>query len=286
MEKTPLELYESAYKLHYIEKKFSEAVSAYEQLISEFPDSNECGYAAIQLQKIKIGSISGKSAIKHSSNLHPIAMVALIIGCISLIGCGAITYYFKSQISADQHQSMLAINALAKIIKKDNDGALKLLNDLKTFRHDDIIPFELSADIYRKNHLYKKAYLEYELFFRLNPIRQPSSAELEIMNSDKEAADSNGQIEKRVENQREKEALLNEYILDNNKKRTNIEPVTTNNETPNNNQATVQKSSLKRSPTPDSSPSNANRKNQNKPQSAKAPVKGLFIVDPDSLSYF
>jgi len=47
MEKTPLELYETAYRLHYTENRVAEAKKYYEALVKEFPDSDECGYAVI-----------------------------------------------------------------------------------------------------------------------------------------------------------------------------------------------------------------------------------------------
>jgi tetratricopeptide (TPR) repeat protein len=283
MEKTPLELYETAYTLHYVDKKIAEAVTAYEQLIEEFPDSNECGYAAIQLQKIKIGNLSGASLTKASSALHPIAIIALIIACISLIGCGAITYYMKNQITSEHYKSTLAISALSKIFKKDNDRALELLNELKTIDSKDITAFELSADIYRKNRAFKKAYQEYELFFRLNPTRRPSSAELEIMNNDKDAVDNGAQSEKKVDSQKEKEALLNEFIIDTDKKPVRNELATSSKSTVSS-QAVVQTNKSKKSV--DSTAASNTTKNQAKPQTSNPAVKGLFVVDPDSLSYF
>ena len=55
MANSPLELYQQAYKLHYIERKIPDACKIYERLISEFPDSDACSYASIQLEKIKAG---------------------------------------------------------------------------------------------------------------------------------------------------------------------------------------------------------------------------------------
>ena len=53
LENSSLEIYETAYRLHYIDKRIDEALKYYEVLIREFPDSNECGYAAVHIQKIK-----------------------------------------------------------------------------------------------------------------------------------------------------------------------------------------------------------------------------------------
>jgi hypothetical protein len=57
MAHSPLELYEEAYRLQYHDKKIHEAVKVYEAVIREFPDSNECAYSVIQLQKVKAGDI-------------------------------------------------------------------------------------------------------------------------------------------------------------------------------------------------------------------------------------
>ena len=57
-ENSPLELYESAYKAHYIEGNIPEACRMYKTIIDEFPNSNECGYSVIQLQKIQANAVS------------------------------------------------------------------------------------------------------------------------------------------------------------------------------------------------------------------------------------
>jgi tetratricopeptide (TPR) repeat protein len=180
MEKTPLELYESAYKLHYIEKHTSEAIAIYEKLITEFPNSNECGYAAIQLQKIKTANILDEIN-ENKSALHPLSMVAFLLSCLAILACGACVYYFKIQIKTEVKHRTVAVSALGKIISNTNDEALQLLSELKDMEKSSITPYELSAEIHKKNKRLDLAYKEYEMFFQRNPERHPTVSEVSAM---------------------------------------------------------------------------------------------------------
>lgn len=183
MEKTPLEIYETAYRLHYIEDKVSEAVPYYESLIREFPESNECGYAAIQLQKIKSGNLV-KELQKYRKGSPVISTIALIIGLLSVAGSSMGCYFLYNKMIINQKRATLAVSALGKMYRGEDDEALKVLTELKILVKEDITPFELSADIYRKRHQFDLAKSEYELFYRLNPNRQPSAAEMNMMKID------------------------------------------------------------------------------------------------------
>jgi tetratricopeptide (TPR) repeat protein len=183
MEKTPLEIYETAYRLHYVEDKVSEAVPYYESLIKEFPESNECGYAAIQLQKIKSGNLV-KELQKYRKGSPVIGILAFIIGLLSLAGSSLGCYFLYNKMIIDQKRATLAVSALGKMYRGEDDEALKVLTELKILAKEDITPFELSADIYRKRHQFDLAKSEYELFYRLNPNRQPSAAEMNLMKID------------------------------------------------------------------------------------------------------
>ncbi len=82
MANTPFELYEEAYRLHYRDKKIPDAVTMYEAIMREFPDSSECGYAFIQLQKIKANAVT---AGLRRSGRNLLAIVACFAGCAALI---------------------------------------------------------------------------------------------------------------------------------------------------------------------------------------------------------
>ena len=83
------------------------------------------------------------------------------------------SYYFYSRYKAEQNRIKLALTALSKVYIGDDDEALKVLTELKINSKDDIIPFELSSDLYQKKGLYEQARAEYEIFFRLNPALKP-----------------------------------------------------------------------------------------------------------------
>lgn len=252
MENTPLELYETAYKLHYIENRISEAVKYYEALIREFPDSNECGYAAIQVQKIKAGDLA-KELIKTPKTGSPLAVVAFIICLFTLTCAGSAGYYFFNRLKNGELRLKLTTSALGKMYRGEDDEALKALTELKILAKGDITPFELSADIYRKQFQFEQARSEYELFFKLNPGRQPTKGELVSM--------------KRIE--KEWDRIIPAPV----EQDTEIqqpEPVQPK-------PAPVPRAPIKRV--------KREKKQQQSTQSQKK-IKGLYLVDPDSISYF
>ncbi len=281
MEQTPLELYETAYRYHYIEKKISEAVVCYEQLIKEFPESNECGYATIQLQKIKTQKLSDDlrfNSAKTENILFPLTMITFIIGCISVIACCGIIYYFKKQIEIEKYRNSLSISALAKISRGEDEEALKKLNEVKLINKKDITPFELSADIYKRASQFKKAKEEYELFYRLNPDRQVSPGEIAVMEH----------YTKLIDQQKPKGNVAKTELLGKNKLLSNQDSG-----------IELQKDSLKKEEDgkiiaakkenlKESGKKIADNRDSIKQQgnASTVPAKGPFVVDPDSLSYF
>jgi tetratricopeptide (TPR) repeat protein len=277
MEKTPLELYETAYNLQYLEKKIPEAIEYYNQLIKGFPDSNECGYAVIQLQKLKTGNVS--ETIRNTQiSANPLTVVSFIIACLSLLASGAVMYYSKEQLKIEQDRMTLTTSVLGKILRGEDDEALGLLTELKRIHKEDITPFELSADIYRRNNFFQKAKEEYEMFFRLNPDRQPSKGELGLMESDSEL--SKPKIIKTAPKQdivNENDSIFNEFPSDE-KKLSTLEKTGV---------SVIPKKAIKNVKVDDvASPTRKTAKKLKEKVQSSAPVKGLYIVDPDSLSYF
>ena len=180
METTPLELYETAYRFHYNQNRIADAVTYYKKLIKEFPDSNECGYAVIQLQKIKAQDVAKSlQALSAQSSplLHLLVIISLILTLLVLITWGYSFFFLNKKITEEQKRATLAINALGKIARMENDEALKLLSELKKIDTDDITPWELSADIYRRQHKFGEARKEYTTFFQRNPNRKPAESD-------------------------------------------------------------------------------------------------------------
>jgi tetratricopeptide (TPR) repeat protein len=176
MEQSPLELYETAYKLHYVENRIADALLHYQKIIEVFPDSNECGYASIQIQKIKAENLA-RELKKAGKILHPVSMVAFILGTLSLLLSATIGYIINSKVTIESKRSTLTSKALSKLHNGDGDGALKILTELKILSSKDILPFELSADILCKQNKFTAAKEEYTLFYKLNPKYVPSEAE-------------------------------------------------------------------------------------------------------------
>lgn len=254
-ENSPLEIYETAYRLHYIDNRIAEAVKYYEILIREFPDSNECGYAAVQIQKIKANGLI--SELNNSSKAkHPLTTIALVLSFISILLSASVSYYFYSRYKTEQNRIKLALTALSKVYIGDDNEALRVLTELKINGKSDIMPFELSSDLYQKKGLYEQARSEYEIFFRLNPSLKPTNLQLSKMKTQtpkkpvpqKTAIMEAGNI--KTENQKKS-------LVENNTSSSEPEPVSRG------------KLSKKRPP-----------------QQSQKPIKGIFLVDPDSLSFF
>lgn len=256
-ENSPLEIYETAYRLHYIDNRIAEAVKYYEILIREFPDSNECGYAAVQIQKIKanglISELNNSSKAKQS-----LTILAFVLSIISILLSASVSYYFYSRYKTEQSRIKLALTALSKVYIGDDNEALRVLTELKINGKNDIMPFELSSDLYQKKGLYEQARSEYEIFFRLNPSLKPTTLQLSKM---------------KAQPQSPKPPVTQKTGV---KEAENLKPENQKNSLPENN-------------TSSSEPEPASRDKSSKkrpPQQNQKPIKGIFLVDPDSISFF
>jgi hypothetical protein len=147
MADTPLELYEEAYRLHYHDKKISEAARIYETIIRDFPDSNECGYAFIQLQKVKANDIS-KMLKKGPASLYPMIIIAFVTSLIALtIGIIGTVFMFQ-QLRQEHHRSTIAMMALGKMYSGSNEFAYKLIDELKSKSPLDPLASSFSSDLF------------------------------------------------------------------------------------------------------------------------------------------
>jgi hypothetical protein len=82
-----LQLYHSAYRCHYELGDLAEACRLYREIIRHFPESNECAYAVVQLEKIGAGEVLKNLNIAPANKMLPLA--ALIISLLSLCIAGA-----------------------------------------------------------------------------------------------------------------------------------------------------------------------------------------------------
>ncbi|MFP4013188.1 MAG: hypothetical protein ACLFVQ_03815 [Chitinispirillaceae bacterium] len=176
MENSPLELYETAYRLHYVENRIPEALRFYEALIREFPESNESGYAVIQIQKIKANNIAD-SLHSPKTKPHPLLIASFILNLLLLSLLGAGLFYFFNRMEMEHKRTTLATRAIVKMNNSEYDEALRLLSEMKILSDEDITPFELSSLIYQKKGDIIKARSEYEVFYSLNPDQRGESME-------------------------------------------------------------------------------------------------------------
>jgi tetratricopeptide (TPR) repeat protein len=167
MENSPLELYETAYRLHYSENKVPEALKYYEALIREFPESNECGYAVVQIQKIKSNDVA--DSITAKGKAHPLAALSFLLSLLTVLALAACVFFLRGKLDAAQKQASYSAMALGRAINGDDAGALRRLDEMKLLSGTDITPYDLSAQIYRRAGKMEQAKKEYEAFFAINP---------------------------------------------------------------------------------------------------------------------
>ncbi len=132
---SPLELYEKAYRLQYEENKIPEACRLYKVIIDEFPDSNECGYSVIQLEKIISGAVSERIVVTSKLSTM-LAVAALVVSGACLAGVIFIGSYFTktvdsrlSSLSAVSHN--LAMQEAAKVKAEEEMLAKKTAGEEK-----------------------------------------------------------------------------------------------------------------------------------------------------------
>ena len=154
----------------------------------------------------------------------------------------------------------MAFNAIGKISRGEEDEALDLLSEMKKLNTTDITPYEISADIYRKQKKYKESRNEYTTFFQNNPELKPSEGEKKFMDFNEKT-------------------MLKKPVIP------IVQPKPDK-------QITKPKPPLKRKKriyrkkTRKTRRSRSPKKKPPPPPSQKKPKNGLFLVDPDSISYF
>ena len=264
MATSPLELYEKAYRLQYVENRIPAAVDLYKQLIKEFPDANECGYAAIQLQKIKAQSVadtfSEVAPVAGSAKTgRPVLIFCLLLSIGSLLLSLFLLKSFSDEKTARKEHLAIALNALGKLSRNDYAEALQLLDQLKLIDPEAIAPYELSAEIYRKQKNLNKAKEEYSTYFKNNPDKEPSISESAYMNLHS--------LQRSESEKREPPPALS----------TNTPPRKT---VPPSIKKAVARKKTRRTPKPPPPPPNTTTKDTQKSK------KGIYLVDPDSVSYF
>jgi hypothetical protein len=144
MANTPFELYEEAYRLHYREKKISDAVKIYEAVMREFPDSSECGYAFIQLQKIKANEVTTCLQAGGSGWDFP-TLVAVFVGCAALLVSVAGTLIAFHELKAEHNRTDYAVVTLAELQAGNTEAADKNLVEMKKLYPNDVLARELST---------------------------------------------------------------------------------------------------------------------------------------------
>lgn len=190
MASSPLELYEKAYRFQYVENRIPVAVDLYKRLINEFPDANECGYAVIQLQKIKAQSVaasfSDTAPVPVENKTNPIIVICILLTVGSLLFSGYLHTSLSNETKRRKEHLSTAMNALGKIARNELKEALPLLDELKQIDPEAIAPYELSADIYRKQNKFSEAKNEYTTYFEKNPDKNPGISESVYMSMNKQ----------------------------------------------------------------------------------------------------
>lgn len=166
MENSSLELYETAYKLHYIEGNLPEACRIYKVIIDEFPNSNECGYAVIQLQKIQANELSEKIRAGGFPVMWGVVMAATVAVCLILT---TVTLFSLQKIHSEIGTLSLVTQALSVMYGGSDNDALEILDRAKTMSQGKVsTPYLLSANIFMNSQQYSRARAEYEKYQKMS----------------------------------------------------------------------------------------------------------------------
>ncbi|MBD3393085.1 MAG: tetratricopeptide repeat protein [Chitinivibrionales bacterium] len=184
-ESSPLKLYQKAYVLHHKEHKLAQACEIYERLIKEFPDADVSAYASVQLQKIHASEVTGKIARQRGPGLPTILL--LIVNVLLLCAVGLLFGMHVYQLDAERVKHGALAQALAKMYSGQEEEALDILRELKISFRNDITPFVISSEIYRRHNDYLRARKEYETYRRLYPDDPVPVKEIAKLNKEEDA---------------------------------------------------------------------------------------------------
>ena len=81
-----LQLYHTAYRFHYESNDLKEACRLYREIIRHFPESNECAYAIVQLEKI--GAQEALKILYGSPIQKILPLAALLLSLFALFIAG------------------------------------------------------------------------------------------------------------------------------------------------------------------------------------------------------
>jgi tetratricopeptide (TPR) repeat protein len=196
---SPLELYEKAYRLHYDEGRVPDACRIYKEIINEFPDSNECGYAVIQLEKILAQKVSGRINVS-SRWVGLLAVISIVVSVFCLVEIIFLNSASLKKISARVSSASLMSRAVGKMAMGKDRDALELLADAKSAtQNKDIAPYLLSADIFMKKQQYARAMAEYDAVRKLPGGETIAKDEMVKVKADEENAAHRPAAEKIIE---------------------------------------------------------------------------------------
>jgi hypothetical protein len=182
---SPLELYERAYKLQYDENRTAEACRLYKAIIDEFPDTNECGYAVIQLEKILASAVSEKIVVS-SRWTTVLAVVSMAVSIAALIGVILAGTIYTSSVNARLSNLTLVSQALGKLAVGKDREAIEILDNAKSVSGSkDMTAYLLSADIFLKKQQYSKPMAEFDTVKKQSDAQ--AVAQQEIANADEKA---------------------------------------------------------------------------------------------------
>jgi len=165
-ENSSLELYETAYKLHYVEGNIPEACRIYTIIIDEFPNSNECGYAVIQLQKIQANDVADRIRTRNSPRMLGIIMPACIAVCVIL----SLIAILSIKNAHNKLETLSLVSQALSIMYGGSDiDALEILSRAKTLSQGKMsAPYLLSANIYMNMQQYSRARAEFEKYQKIS----------------------------------------------------------------------------------------------------------------------
>ncbi|MBD3316479.1 MAG: hypothetical protein GF344_11885 [Chitinivibrionales bacterium] len=113
MAKSPLELYQQAFKLHG-QGQIQEAVILYKEIIKQFPDANESAYAAVQLEKVMADEVAESVGRRPNILRRLFALVVILL----LLAIGGMQFYLYSRLERQVDNLETTVRSMAKMLQE------------------------------------------------------------------------------------------------------------------------------------------------------------------------
>ena len=176
--KSPIELYQQAYHLHFREGKPDLAKELYRQIIEQYPDSDERKYAQFLLARLS--PVMENTPHAPSASFSFFAAVSFFISFLA--AAGIVGLFFLHRLDEKSNAYMEKIILATHTTQMENyDQALLFLREAKLIDPDREAAYSLASEIYFKKERYDLAKAEYKALLSVSPSNLYAQERLDLI---------------------------------------------------------------------------------------------------------